>query len=73
MAELDPEFLPAPRPCRVAERLSQLSKKDRAKFDVALGDERASDRKIAEAFTRRGLNVGDEAVGKHRRGACACD
>lgn len=72
MTELDPEFLPAPQRCKVARLLDVLDEHDRAKFDVAFASERASNAKIADAFTNRGLKVNDETVGLHRYGTCCC-
>ena len=66
-------------PCKIGSLLAgdQLSKEDRAKLaevlEVPYGTPgRLPNTTIAAALREEGLDIGDAAVNKHRRGACRC-
>jgi hypothetical protein len=66
-------------PCKVGSLLTsdQLSKEDKAKLAEVLevpygASGRLPNTTIAAALRDEGLDVGDAAVTKHRRGACRC-
>ena len=66
-------------PCKIGSLLTgeQLSKEDKAKLAEVLevpygAPGRLPNTTIAAALRDAGLDVGDSAVTKHRRGACRC-
>ena len=72
MPDLDlAEFMPEP-PCLVAARLAKLSEDDRLLFEAALAHPDVKTTRIVERFAVRGVSIGKDVVGRHRKGACAC-
>lgn len=61
-----------PKVCTVARALARLDKKDRAAADAALLAEHIGDNTIARWFGLRNVRIGNQSVGRHRKGECCC-
>lgn len=72
MPELDlSEFLPKPN-CAAMAALESLTEKDRVLFVAAFAHPKVPHAKIVERFSDRGVNIGKDAISRHRKGSCAC-
>jgi hypothetical protein len=72
LAEFDAlERSPHPSQCKLARLMNDLGDQDRVNLDAALAEGR-SNLLIVRWFKTKGLDIRDDAVGKHRRGDCVC-
>jgi len=60
-------------PCWVRSKTRGLSAEDADTLDAALGDSGIMSSTISTWLDRRGVRVGQQSIGRHRRGVCACD
>ena len=58
--------------CTAGKLLEALTPADRADLEAALADRSIPATIIAKVLTETGHKIGDDAVQRHRRGACAC-
>lgn len=58
--------------CPVAKILSALSPKDRETLAAAIGNKDITHAAIAAVLTDNGHRMSQDAMGRHRRGSCAC-
>jgi hypothetical protein len=68
--EADVESRIARHRCTVCKFLQGLDESDAVKVREVLAKDGFSTRAIFDAFQARGLNIGRESIGAHRRGAC---
>lgn len=61
------------RDCSVAILLNSMSPDDRADLETALEDVMIQSTIIARVLERNGHKIKSPAIGRHRRGACACE
>lgn len=52
--------------------MSGLNADDAADLQAALDDDAITGTAIARALNQRGIEIGQESIQRHRRGACAC-
>ena len=59
--------------CKAKNTADLLDEKDRRIFLDALSDtEKWSDKGLSVALSTRGVNISNEAIGRHRKQLCAC-
>ena len=59
--------------CKAKNTADLLDEKDRKIFLDALSDtEKWSDKGLSVALIARGVNISNEAIGRHRKQLCAC-
>lgn len=61
------------RLCTVKMLLDSMSTEDRADLETALEDVMIQSTIIARVLERNGHKIKATAIGRHRRGACACE
>jgi NTP pyrophosphatase (non-canonical NTP hydrolase) len=61
------------RRCSVQILLDSMEPKDRADLETALEDVMIQSTIIARVLDRNGHKLKAPAIGRHRRGACACE
>jgi NTP pyrophosphatase (non-canonical NTP hydrolase) len=61
------------RKCTVLLLLESMSPEDRADLETALEDVMIQSSIIARVLDRNGHKIKAPAIGRHRRGACACE
>ncbi len=59
-------------PCSIGATLAALDPTDASDLADALADEAIAATVIARVMTARGYKLGNQAVGRHRRGDCNC-
>lgn len=59
--------------CQVAVIKREMSKKDAAELDEALGDIAIHGSAIARVLNGRGFTVTNASIQRHRRGDCSCE
>ncbi len=66
---------PKPRryECKVGTTLKSLEQVDREILEEALADwQKWSSYSLSQALAKRGVNIYDKAIRKHREGICSC-
>lgn len=58
--------------CTVAVVLAKLDGSDRTDLEHALENRDVTASAIFRVLREDGHNIGDQAIGRHRRGECAC-
>ena len=59
-------------PCSVAAALESLPKEDAADLQAALESPDVYGTVISRVLKRRGLEISENTIQRHRRGACVC-
>lgn len=74
MSEIETLNKPRSQGCVVADILGVLNAEDREDLEAALAEATIQHRAIAKALIGRGyrINPDGKAIGRHRRGECAC-
>ena len=71
LADLAADVPPGPK-CGTAKVLAALDDDLRVQVQTALDDERYTSRGIARQLTKRGHQITDFTVNRHRKGECRC-
>lgn len=59
--------------CKAKHTADSLEDKDKKIFLDALSDtDKWSDKGLSVALSQRGVNISNEAIGRHRKQLCAC-
>ncbi len=65
-------YLKSGPPCRVRVALDTFDKDDAAALTAALADPEVPRAAITRSIRAAGISIGQEAVGRHTNGICAC-